>query len=711
MGIGNSTDRFNGVVASLAIKVRCVVAVEEQVDDLTGISNPYSGVNIADGDRILLTAQTDPIENGVWDVRDDGVWTRAFDWDGNRDVEKGSTVWAGQSGGRDKLWQVQTAGVILPGSTAQTITILFDPETAAGGQPNPIILPEIAGAGPDVPGEGQIWVRDDGPNVLMFTNDDGDDFVINVGGGDPDRLIDPATNVAMIALGGGLVALRSVGNTGTELRNLEWQHSDGTTQFSIGQEFSTAMIFRHYLTGEPIIFRVGIGGGNRTRLRIDGDQTTGGVQIYAGTGGLAKLETTPEGVEIKAGTLFLAEQAAQEADQAGFGQIYVDSSDDSLHYVTEAGVDFNLLTGGGGGGVIVEDEGVPLATTADTLDFVGAGVVASGAGTTKTITIAGGATNPAGANEEIQYNDNGAFGASPRLRWDVSEGSLDIDAQDAGVNDGAVHISRIQEGATGLRMDSINGNTTFHNIWVSFDSGGESSWKLVDDHTGALRTIFWEDDFGAVFLEFEVDGADDELRMGGHAGSEKVFMSFGAEVFSIRNGTTLYFEEVASANPELTAEGQVWVRSDTPNTLMFTDDAGTDFVVGGALAAATTFVMVTPVSISLGADDVWATISNAALATAGATHALIKTFCQVAPTASAFATQVIHLRETGSAIVKANSNRACMAGEEDSSALGIGTDTNDAWVELDGNQDFDILQDPTGTATTIAEAWIVGYMA
>ena len=38
-------------------------------------------------------------------------------------------------------------------------------------------------------------------------------------------------------------------------------------------------------------------------------------------------------------------------------------------------------------GIIVEDEGIPLATGADTLNFVGAGVVASGAGATKTITI------------------------------------------------------------------------------------------------------------------------------------------------------------------------------------------------------------------------------------------------------------------------------------------------------------------------------------
>lgn len=46
----------------------------------------------------------------------------------------------------------------------------------------------------------------------------------------------------------------------------------------------------------------------------------------------------------------------------------------------------------GGGQITVKDEGVALATAAASLDFVGAGVVASGTGAAKTITIAGGST-------------------------------------------------------------------------------------------------------------------------------------------------------------------------------------------------------------------------------------------------------------------------------------------------------------------------------
>jgi len=52
---------------------------------------------------------------------------------------------------------------------------------------------------------------------------------------------------------------------------------------------------------------------------------------------------------------------------------------------------------GGGSALTVLDEGAPLTTDASSLDFVGAGVVASGAGGAKTITIpAGGPTGPSG---------------------------------------------------------------------------------------------------------------------------------------------------------------------------------------------------------------------------------------------------------------------------------------------------------------------------
>lgn len=44
---------------------------------------------------------------------------------------------------------------------------------------------------------------------------------------------------------------------------------------------------------------------------------------------------------------------------------------------------------------------------------------------------------------------------------------------------------------------------------------------------------------------------------------------------------TMKIKERAAANTDTTAYGQIWVKDDVPNTLWFTDDAGTDFQIGG----------------------------------------------------------------------------------------------------------------------------------
>ena len=57
-------------------------------------------------------------------------------------------------------------------------------------------------------------------------------------------------------------------------------------------------------------------------------------------------------------------------------------------------------TGGGGSSLTVQDEGSALSTAATTLNFVGAGVTASGTGATKTITISGGGSSSLSVKDE-----------------------------------------------------------------------------------------------------------------------------------------------------------------------------------------------------------------------------------------------------------------------------------------------------------------------
>ena len=69
------------------------------------------------------------------------------------------------------------------------------------------------------------------------------------------------------------------------------------------------------------------------------------------------------------------------------------------------------ISGGGGGVVTVQDEGSSLSTTGTTLNFVGAGVVATGTGATKTITISGGgggSSTPADDDIQVVYTVTGS---------------------------------------------------------------------------------------------------------------------------------------------------------------------------------------------------------------------------------------------------------------------------------------------------------------
>ena len=78
-----------------------------------------------------------------------------------------------------------------------------------------------------------------------------------------------------------------------------------------------------------------------------------------------------------------------------------------------------LSSSGGGGSMTTQDEGVTLNAAVTTLNFVGAGVTASGAGATTTITIpgGGGGGTPGGSDTQVQFNNAGAFAGAAGLTY------------------------------------------------------------------------------------------------------------------------------------------------------------------------------------------------------------------------------------------------------------------------------------------------------
>lgn len=86
----NATSRTGNIFEDVAIKAAVRLASTSVSLTLEG-EQPLDGFTAVDGDRVLLTAQTDPTENGIWQVST-GLWHRPTDARNNTDFIDGTLV-------------------------------------------------------------------------------------------------------------------------------------------------------------------------------------------------------------------------------------------------------------------------------------------------------------------------------------------------------------------------------------------------------------------------------------------------------------------------------------------------------------------------------------------------------------------------------------------------------------------------------------------
>ena len=132
------------------------------------------------------------------------------------------------------------------------------------------------------------------------------------------------------------------------------------------------------------------------------------------------------------------------------------------------------------GGITIEDEGVPLATLATTLNFVGAGVTASGVGATKTITIPGaGAGSLAGLTDvdltgqaigDLLFNVDGTNWNDTAGRLTYTPGTLTL--FDAALTD-----------SIALSLDGTDATFVLTNISALINTGA-ASYDFITDSVG-----------------------------------------------------------------------------------------------------------------------------------------------------------------------------------------------------------------------------------
>jgi hypothetical protein len=83
------TDRRYGVAEGLAMKAPVRVATTDAIT-LSGLQT-IDGETTAEDDRVLVKNQADPVDNGIY-VASSGNWARALDFDGRRDIVRGTII-------------------------------------------------------------------------------------------------------------------------------------------------------------------------------------------------------------------------------------------------------------------------------------------------------------------------------------------------------------------------------------------------------------------------------------------------------------------------------------------------------------------------------------------------------------------------------------------------------------------------------------------
>lgn len=149
----SSADRLAGVSSSLAIKAPCDYYTTANIT-LSGLAVQAGGSWVApltqdDSNpvRVLVKSQTNAIDNGLWNPGA-GTWTRCKDFDGARDVVRGTVIHVYQFDG-DLWFEVSTANPIVIGTSA----INFVASTASS------VLARLASTASAADGDALIGVK------------------------------------------------------------------------------------------------------------------------------------------------------------------------------------------------------------------------------------------------------------------------------------------------------------------------------------------------------------------------------------------------------------------------------------------------------------------------------------------------------------------------------------------------------------------------
>ena len=107
------TDRLAGLTTSVAVKAPCRVVTSAPIT-LSGIQTIDSELLVA-GDRVLVAAQSSAVTNGIY-VVSSTTWSRALDFDGERDVVNGTLIIISEGSSPGAIYKTDVVDPVVIGT-------------------------------------------------------------------------------------------------------------------------------------------------------------------------------------------------------------------------------------------------------------------------------------------------------------------------------------------------------------------------------------------------------------------------------------------------------------------------------------------------------------------------------------------------------------------------------------------------------------------
>lgn len=188
---------------------------------------------------------------------------------------------------------------------------------------------------------------------------------------------------------------------------------------------------------------------------------------------------------------------------------------------------------------VAADSGTPaLAEVDDTLDIIGSGGIATSVakvGTTITVTIDGSGIaggSPGGSNQQVQFNDSGAFGGDANFTWDKTANELDVN----NLNFKANTIAATNATGNILLKAKSGGRVSIGNVDNTFSSASDPALILNEDASAGFyrpsggETGLSDSSSNSAWLVDDVemsvntDQADRNFRVATVAGASSLFV-------------------------------------------------------------------------------------------------------------------------------------------------------------------------------------------